>query len=76
MNAEFVKEGWYVVAWDHEVRRLELLRRVVLGEPVVLYRTSDGSAVRTVTRTSAASENNWFSVYSCRRLSPPPGAGE
>lgn len=45
MNAEFVKEGWYVVAWDHEVRRLELLRRVVLGEPVVLYRTSDGSAV-------------------------------
>jgi vanillate O-demethylase monooxygenase subunit len=40
----FVRNAWYVVAWDHEIGR-DLLRRIVLGEPVVLYRTVEGKAV-------------------------------
>jgi len=34
---------WYVAAWDHEIKRLTLNRRILLGEAVVLYRTSDGA---------------------------------
>jgi len=39
----FLRNAWYVVAWDHEVRR-ELLARTILGENVVLFRTEDGCA--------------------------------
>ncbi len=41
----YPKNTWYVAAWDHEVKRLHLMRRLLLGEPVVLYRASDGSPV-------------------------------
>lgn len=40
----FVRNAWYVAAWDHEIGR-DLLRRVILGEPVVLYRRGDGRPV-------------------------------
>jgi phenylpropionate dioxygenase-like ring-hydroxylating dioxygenase large terminal subunit len=40
----FVRNAWYVAAWDHEIGR-EMLRRVVLGEPVLLYRREDGAPV-------------------------------
>ena len=37
----FLRNAWYVAAWDHEVNR-ELKTVTILGEPIVLYRTSDG----------------------------------
>lgn len=37
----FLRNGWYVAAWDHEVGR-ELLARTILNENVVLFRTEDG----------------------------------
>jgi phenylpropionate dioxygenase-like ring-hydroxylating dioxygenase large terminal subunit len=37
----FLKNAWYVAAWDHEVGR-SLTPTIILGEPVVLYRTSAG----------------------------------
>jgi phenylpropionate dioxygenase-like ring-hydroxylating dioxygenase large terminal subunit len=40
----FVRNAWYVAAWDHEVTR-EMRRRIILDEPVVLFRTSDGVPV-------------------------------
>jgi phenylpropionate dioxygenase-like ring-hydroxylating dioxygenase large terminal subunit len=40
----YVRNAWYVIAWDHEVTR-ELMQRTVLDEPVVLYRKQDGTAV-------------------------------
>jgi phenylpropionate dioxygenase-like ring-hydroxylating dioxygenase large terminal subunit len=40
----FLRNSWYVAAWDREVTR-GLLRRVFLNEPVVLYRREDGTAV-------------------------------
>jgi len=40
----FVRNAWYVAAWDHELSR-SMLRRIVLEEPVVLFRTTEGKAV-------------------------------
>jgi phenylpropionate dioxygenase-like ring-hydroxylating dioxygenase large terminal subunit len=40
----FVRNAWYVAAWDHEVTR-GLTRRIILDEPVLLYRKDDGTAV-------------------------------
>jgi len=41
----FIRNAWYVGAWDHEVGRQSLLRRTLLDEPVVFYRTEDGTPV-------------------------------
>jgi vanillate O-demethylase monooxygenase subunit len=40
----FLKNAWYVMAWSHEVAAKPLARRI-LGEPIVVYRTPNGSAV-------------------------------
>jgi vanillate O-demethylase monooxygenase subunit len=40
----FLKNAWYVAAWDHEVGR-ELRPAMLLGERVVLYRTAAGDPV-------------------------------
>jgi vanillate O-demethylase monooxygenase subunit len=36
--------AWYAAAWDHEVTRKPMARRVA-GRPLALYRTEDGKAV-------------------------------
>ena len=38
----FLRNAWYVAAWDHEVRR-DLKPVTILGEQIVLYRKADGS---------------------------------
>ncbi|MBT3427149.1 MAG: aromatic ring-hydroxylating dioxygenase subunit alpha [Gammaproteobacteria bacterium] len=40
----FLHNAWYIAAWASEVER-QLVHRTLLGEPVVLYRKRDGSAV-------------------------------
>jgi phenylpropionate dioxygenase-like ring-hydroxylating dioxygenase large terminal subunit len=40
----FLRNSWYVAAWDREVTRT-LLARTFLGEPMVLYREEDGTPV-------------------------------
>lgn len=40
----FVRNAWYVAAWDHEVTRT-LKRRILLNEPVLLFRSEDGKPV-------------------------------
>jgi vanillate O-demethylase monooxygenase subunit len=40
----FLRNYWYVAGYDHEVGR-EPIRRVILGEPIVLYRLQDGTAI-------------------------------
>ncbi|HEX4765166.1 MAG TPA: aromatic ring-hydroxylating dioxygenase subunit alpha [Lichenihabitans sp.] len=39
----FLKNAWYVAAWDHEIGR-DLTPKTILGENVVLYRKQDGAA--------------------------------
>jgi nitrite reductase/ring-hydroxylating ferredoxin subunit len=41
----FVRNCWYVIAWDHEVPADSLFARTVLGEPILLYRTAAGEVV-------------------------------
>ena len=40
----FLRNAWYVAAWDHEVGR-QLQPVKVLGEEIVLYRKTDGTPV-------------------------------
>ncbi|MCD6041584.1 MAG: vanillate O-demethylase oxygenase [Burkholderiales bacterium] len=40
----FLRNTWYVAAWDREISRVPLAR-TFLGEPVVLFRTQSGGAV-------------------------------
>lgn len=41
----FLKNCWYVAAWDYEVKQGEMLKRKLLGQRVVMYRRSnDGVA--------------------------------
>jgi phenylpropionate dioxygenase-like ring-hydroxylating dioxygenase large terminal subunit len=40
----FLRNSWYVAAWDREVTR-RLLARLLLNEPVVLFRKEDGTPV-------------------------------
>jgi phenylpropionate dioxygenase-like ring-hydroxylating dioxygenase large terminal subunit len=40
----FLRNFWYVAAYDHEIGR-EPLGRVILGEPIVFFRTEDGAPV-------------------------------
>ena len=39
----FPRNFWYVAAWDWEVRRQELFRRTICGEPVLFWRKEDGT---------------------------------
>jgi vanillate O-demethylase monooxygenase subunit len=40
----YVRNAWYVAAWDHELSR-SMLRRIILEEPVVLFRSTEGKPI-------------------------------
>ena len=42
----FLRNYWYVAGYDREVGR-QPLGRVILGEPIVLYRLEDGTRTHT-----------------------------
>lgn len=56
----FIRNCWYVAAWDIEVPDEGFLNRTLLNEPVLLYRDTQGRAV--------ALENRC-----CHRAAPAPG---
>lgn len=41
----FIRNCWYVAAWDQEVPAEGLMARTLLGEPVLLYRDTHGRVV-------------------------------
>ncbi len=41
----FLRNAWYVAAWNHEVPTGTLFGRILLNEPLVLYRRRDGRVV-------------------------------
>ena len=41
----FIRNCWYVVAWDHEIPANGLFNRTVIGEPLLLFRTQAGAVV-------------------------------
>jgi vanillate O-demethylase monooxygenase subunit len=40
----FLRNAWYMAAWDHEIGQ-GLTAKRILGEPIVMYRTGSGIAV-------------------------------
>lgn len=48
----FVRNCWYVIAWDHEIppeqANGKIFTRTVLGEPIVVYRTDTGTGTGLV----------------------------
>jgi phenylpropionate dioxygenase-like ring-hydroxylating dioxygenase large terminal subunit len=48
-NDAIVKNAWYIAAWSNEVSQ-ELLARRIADEPMVLYRSSDGTAAALLDR--------------------------
>jgi vanillate O-demethylase monooxygenase subunit len=42
-TSRFIRNCWYVVAWEHEIAADALFSRTVIGEPLLLFRTSDGA---------------------------------
>lgn len=48
----FLRNTWYVAAWSQELQQDGLLRRKILGEPVVLFRDRDNAAVALIDRCS------------------------
>lgn len=49
VQSPFLHNVWYMAAWGHEVGEA-LLRRQLLGEPVLLYRKEDGAITALVDR--------------------------
>jgi len=41
----FIRNCWYVAAWEHEIPADGLFHRTVIGEPLLLYRTAAGDVV-------------------------------
>lgn len=41
----FIKNLWYVAAWSHELDTTSPIGRMLIGEPIVLYRKTDGTVV-------------------------------
>ncbi len=39
----FIRNCWYVIAWEHEIGTDALFSRRVLDEPILVYRTSNGA---------------------------------
>jgi phenylpropionate dioxygenase-like ring-hydroxylating dioxygenase large terminal subunit len=46
----FLKNCWYVAAWDYELIDGRLLSRTLLGQPVVLYRGETGNVIALADR--------------------------
>ena len=47
-HSVWLRDCWYVIAWDHEIPAAgspALFTRTVLGEPILVYRRSDGGFV-------------------------------
>ena len=46
----FIRNCWYVAAWDHELLGDTLLARTIIGEPLLFYRLASGEPVAMANR--------------------------
>lgn len=53
----FIRDAWYVIAWEHEIPADGLFARTVLNEPILVYRTAAGGMTALADRC-------------CHRLAP------
>ena len=48
----FIRNLWYVAAWTSELEQGKVIGRTIIGDPVALFRKTDGSPVAIVDRCS------------------------
>ena len=48
-QAMFIRNCWYVVAWDHELPADGLFGRTVIGEPLLLFGAPTAASSRSKT---------------------------
>lgn len=53
----FIRNCWYVIAWDYEIPTEGLFTRTVLGDPILIYRRANGELIAMLDRC-------------CHRLAP------
>ncbi|CAN5152992.1 hypothetical protein BH10PSE6_BH10PSE6_17170 [soil metagenome] len=41
----WIRNAWYVAAWTHEIEPGHIHARTIIDQPLVIYRTADGSIV-------------------------------
>ena len=46
----FVRDCWYVAAWDHDLPPEQPIARTIINEPVVIYRAASGGVVAMADR--------------------------
>lgn len=47
---KYLRRAWYVAAWMHEILPGKILHRTILGEPLALFRSADGSPAALLDR--------------------------
>ena len=52
----FLRNSWYVAAWDHELIDGKKLARTILETPIVLYRGASGQVARLRTHDVPADD--------------------
>lgn len=45
MNGKWVRNAWYVAGWSHDLEPGRILARVIIDQPLALYRKEDGQVV-------------------------------
>ena len=50
----FLKNSWYVAAWNHELIDGKKLARTILERPIVLYRGASGKSWRSMIAVATA----------------------
>ena len=69
----WLKNCWYVIAWEHEIPADGFLARTVLGEPLLVYRTSGDTSGGTSGDTSGGNPASQLVVLEdrcCHRQAP------
>src|SRR6478735_5932518 len=52
ISGTYLRNAWYVAAWADDLAEGQLIGRTVLKEPIVLYRTNDGTVAALQDRCS------------------------
>ena len=45
MSESWVRNAWYVAGWSHELEPGRILARVIIDQPLAIYRKADGQVV-------------------------------
>ena len=62
----FIRNLWYMAAWEHEISADGLFSRTIIGIPLVFYRDDAGRVVALDERSNSQSSYHSRTVWSPR----------